>query len=183
MEVILNAIENACISGVPFVGVLAALTIPDIAGAVDNPGTRSQARYAQWVDSHFLPHAPAYREHGLDGFAFYALRCKLLHEGLTDPSKAPAAQSSAVGSQKRLVAFNFGPGLVMHLCSATNATGDSWTILRAETFCNDLTRAARAWMHLRRSDAAAAVRLAALVDIRTDVPPLSAGIPLICAAL
>ena len=183
MEFILDAIDSASRQGQCYPAVVTALTVPDIAGAVDSPGAGSQARYAKWIDGWFSPRFPMYAEHHVDGVALYALRCKLLHEGLSDPSQAPAASKSAAASHKRLIAFNVGPNISMHLCTTSDAAGASWTILRAETFCSDITFAARDWIATRKSDPAAMQMLKTLVDIRTDVPPLSRGVPLICAAL
>jgi hypothetical protein len=183
MEFILDAIDSASRDGQCFPALVTALTVPDIAGAVDSPGVRSQARYVKWIEEWFSPRFPNYAEHHIDGVAFYALRCKLLHEGLSDPSQAPAANKSPAALHKRLIAFNIGPRISMHLFTGSDASGDSWTILRAETFCSEMTFAARDWIAARKSDSAAMQMLQSLVDIRMDVPPLSRGVPLICAPI
>jgi hypothetical protein len=183
MEFTLDAIDSASQKGQCFPAVVTALTVPDIAGTVDSPGSGSQARYVTWINDWFSPRFPTYGEHHIDGVALYALRCKLLHEGLSDPSQASVASKSVAASHKRLIAFNIGPNISMHLCTSSDAAGDSWTILRAETFCSDITSAARDWIATRKSDPAAMQKLQTLVDIRTDVPPLSRGVPLICAAI
>ncbi len=183
MNFILDAIDRASEQGSCFPAVVTALTVPDIAGAVDAPGVGSQQRYAAWIDTWFTANCPAYAEHGVDGTALYALRCKLLHEGLSSPSQAPAAKNSLAASHKRLIAFNIGPKLSLHLCTASDAAGDSWTILRAETFCADMTTTARAWVASKSSSPIAMQALQELVDVRMNVPPLSSGVPLICAAI
>jgi hypothetical protein len=183
MEFILDAIDSASQHEQYFPAVVTALTVPDIAGAVDSPGAASQARYIKWIDGWFSPRFPQYGAHQIDGVALYALRCKLLHEGLSDPSQAPAATKSAAASHKRLIAFNVGPGISVHLATSSDSAGDSWTILRAEVFYSDVTSAARDWLAAKRSDPAAMQMLNALVDIRLDVRPLSIGVPLICAAI
>lgn len=183
MEFILDAIDSASRQGQCYPAVVTALTVPDIAGAVDSAGAGSQARYVKWIDAWSLPRFPAYMEHGIDGIALYALRCRLLHEGLSDPSQAPAASKSVAASHKRLIAFNTGPGVSMHLCTSTDGVGDSWTVIRAETFCSDITSVARDWVAARQADPAAMRILKTLVDLRMDVPPLSRGIPMICAAI
>jgi hypothetical protein len=160
MEFILKAIDSAARQGQCFPAVVTALTVPDIAGAVDSPGAGSQARYVKWVDDWFSPRFSKYLEHHIDGFALYSLRCKLLHEGLSDPSEAPAAKKSAAASHKQLIAFNVGPGISMHLCTSSDGAGDSWTILRAEAFCSDVIAAAKDWIAARQSDPAAMQTLA-----------------------
>lgn len=71
----------------------------------------------------------------------------------------------------------------MHLVSTENAAGDSRTVLRAEIFCSEIIDAARSWMEARKNDHSAMQALNELVHVRMDVPPLSRGIPLICAAI
>lgn len=182
MHFILNSIESASQQGHCLPALITALTIPDILGAIDSPGAGSQQRYAKWVNDWFSPSFPGYLQHDIDGLAIYALRCKLLHEGLTDPSQAPAARRSPA-SKKRLIAFNIGPDIVMHLLTREDAAGDSWTALRAEVFCSEIVDAARSWLKSRENNLSAMQALNALVDVRKDVPPLSQGIPLICAAI
>ncbi len=183
MQFILDSIDQAAGSGHNFPAVVTALTVPDIAGAVDFPGDGSMKRYVSWVNQWFSPKFPRYGQHGVDGVALYALRCKLLHEGRSDPSKAPASGKSKAASGKRLIAFNVGPGIFVHLCTVTDGTGASWTALRADAFCSDVTAAARRWLVAREGDTRAMSVLASLVDVRMDVPPLSQGVPLICAAV
>lgn len=71
----------------------------------------------------------------------------------------------------------------MHLCTSRDQNGDSWTILRSEIFCSDLVNVARKWVASKQNDLEAITLLNSLVDIRTNVPPLSIGVPLICAAI
>jgi hypothetical protein len=182
MHFILNAIESASRQGHCLPALITALTVPDIAGAIDSPSAGSQSRYAKWIDDWFSPRFPGYLHHDIDGLAIYALRCKLLHEGMTDPSQAQASRRSAA-SRKRLIAFNVGPEAVLHLVTSKDAAGDSRTVLRAENFCSEITDAARSWMEARKNDLSAMQALNALVDVRMDVPSLSRGVPLICAAI
>lgn len=182
MEFILDAIDRASRQGQCFPAVVTALTVPDIAGTVDSPGAGSQTRYVTWIDAWFSPRFRDYVDHGIDGFAFYALRCKLLHEGLSDPSKATAARKSVAASHKRLIAFNVQAGGSLHLITKTDASGDTWTILDAENFCSDIISAARNWVTTRKSDLAAMQRINNLVDVRTATP-VSSGFSVICAAI
>jgi hypothetical protein len=183
MDFILDASESTSRHGHSFPALGTALTVPDIAGAVDSPGTGSQSRYAKWIDDWFCLSFPDYVKHHIDGFGLYALRCKLLHEGLTDPSKAPAAARSSAAADKRLIAFNVGPEISMHRCTSADTSGETWTVLRAETFCEEIVTAARTWLAARKADPVAMNRLQSLVDVRLAVPPISRGVPLICATI
>ena len=131
---LLEAIERASQQGHCFPAVVTALIVPDIAGAVDLPGAKTRARYVEWIEKWFAPKFSEYARHDIDGVGLYALRCKLLHEGLSDPSGAPAAHQSAAAAHKRLIAFNVDPVISMHLCTKTDANGQTWTVLRAEIF-------------------------------------------------
>lgn len=183
MDFILDAIERASQQGHCFPAVVTALIVPDIAGTVDAPGAMSQVRYVEWVEKWFAPRFPEYAKHDIDGVGLYALRCKLLHEGLSDPSRAPAATQSAAATRKRLIAFNVDPVISMHLCTKTDANGETWTVLRAENFCEEIISAARNWIAVRRTDLAAMAKLQSLVDVRSAVSPLSRGVRLIYASI
>jgi hypothetical protein len=183
MDFILDAIERASQQGHCFPAVVTALIVPDIAGAVDSPGAGCQSRYVEWVEKWFAPRFPDYAKHDIDGVGLYALRCKLLHEGLSDPSRAPAATQSAAATRKRLIAFNVDPVISMHLCTKTDANGETWTVLGAETFCKGIIEVARSWLAARKTEPAAMARLQSLVDVRSDVSPLSHGVQLIHASI
>lgn len=183
MEFVLQSVEHAARTGSHLAAVVTALTIPDIAGAVETPGEGSKKRYADWIDKWFVSSFPSYTQHHIDGLAMYSLRCKLLHEGLSSPSDAPAAAGSHAASHKRLIAFNVGGNIVMHLVTSKDKQGDTWTALNTQKFCGEMIIAAQKWMASKSGDAVAMDRLRALVDVRMNVPPISVGVPLICAAI
>ena len=182
MEFLLKSIMHASQSGCHLPAVVTALTVPDIAAAVD-AGLTNRKYYAEWVDKWFVPAFPGYTKHGIDGLALYSLRCKLLHEGLSSPSLASAAQGSSAAARKKLIAFNVAGNMFVHLITSKDAKGDSWTGLDARRFCEEMVSAGRNWMTSRANDPAAIQRLSTLVDIRMDVPPISSGIPMMCAAI
>lgn len=174
MDYLPESIENASKT------VITSLTVSDIAAAVDK-GRTSRNDYASWVDVWFVKAFPTYTKHGIDGLALYPLRRKLLHEGLSSPSEAPAAQGSTGASHEKLIAFNIAENVRLHWGTCKDPSGDTWTVLDARSFCDEMVTAARNWMATR--DAPALERLAALVDVRWEVPPLLSGIPVICAAI
>ena len=77
MHFILNAIESAVQQGQYLPALVTALTVPDIAGAIDSSSAGSQSRYAKWIDDWFSPNFPSYLHHDIDGLAIYALRSTL----------------------------------------------------------------------------------------------------------
>jgi hypothetical protein len=101
MDLILASIERAVHSGVFFPAIVTALTVPDIAGAVESPGQGSTRRYVVWFDQFFAGSHPLYGQHGIDGAVMYGLRCKLLHEGLSSPAAAPVAAKSTMAPARK----------------------------------------------------------------------------------
>ncbi len=158
-----------------------ALTIPDIAGAVDSPGAVSQARYSNWINKFFIPKFPSYQSHDIDGFMLYALRCKLLHQGHTDPSKAVAAKKSSSKTTKRLLAFTFDSSFQIHLGSHFLADGTSYTTLYAEEFCQEICEVAREWVSIRLADPVAKQKIEELVDVRVVEMFPGLNMPALCA--
>lgn len=99
MRLLLDQLEQSLSSGNYYLSLIAALTLPDIAGALDSEnGLASGAKYKAWYEKWGRPrfmdtvlasvpdHAKEYVteiENPLDGEACYLFRCSLLHQGKT----------------------------------------------------------------------------------------------------
>jgi hypothetical protein len=99
MRLLLEQLENSINSGNYYLSLFTALTLPDIAGALDsNDGLANGAKYKAWYEKWGRPrimdtvlasapeHARPYItniENPLDGEACYLFRCSLLHQGKT----------------------------------------------------------------------------------------------------
>ena len=105
MRTLLDQVESSLGSGLYFLSLYTALTIPDIAGALrsDN-GEATGAKYAAWFEEWVRPRffeavlasvAEQHREHikqlenPLTGDACYRFRCSLLHQGSSQHPKSP----------------------------------------------------------------------------------------------
>lgn len=180
MRFMLDQIQLAAESGAIFPAVMMALTIPDIAGAVDSgSGVRSNTRYRAWLDSVFFKLHPRYSQHGIDGHCLYGVRCKLLHEALSDPSTSEASKYSEMTQRKRLVAFHCSDTSTFHLIT-TNFGSESRTLLDGKLFCSEMVAAGRKWLESKVDEPDADALIQAMVDVRMEVPGLSKGVPVIC---
>jgi len=180
MQFMLDQIKLAASAGAVFPAVVMALTIPDIAGAVDSGTTvKSNQRYREWLESNFFAANETYLEHGIDAHCIYAVRCKLLHEASSDPSSAEAAKFSENARVKTLVAFYCVPRGMYHLITLRDA-GGSRTILDGRRFCEEIVSAAEAWLASKSNDAAALALIQSMVDVRMEVPGFTKGFPIVC---
>jgi len=141
---------------------MVALTLPDIAGKIDDPQKASGARYIDWVEKYL---SPAYTNKigfsgalhkFLSGGDCYALRCAFLHEGSDDVSKQRAAQAL---EKFQLVAPR--PRMLIH----KNQAGKKLQ-LQVDVFCRDVVAAVKTWQsHIQLPDATRLARLKALAEI------------------
>ena len=93
---LLQEIQTCQEKGLIFPALFMSLSLPDLCGKIDDPNSKSKARYIKWfnkyVDPEINPLHYAFPEtkagHEFDAKACYALRCSLLHAGDTDIHKA-----------------------------------------------------------------------------------------------
>lgn len=99
MRLLLDQLEQSLNSGNYYLSLFTALTLPDIAGALDSEnglasGEKYKAWYEKWGRPRFmetvLASVPEYAkehiaeiENPLDGESCYLFRCSLLHQGKT----------------------------------------------------------------------------------------------------
>lgn len=138
-----------------------ALTMPDICGRLEAPGTGSQARYVAWYDRYLLrryqhPVGPSRTLHTfLCAADCYALRCAYLHQGEFGIEDQRAQQA--------LTNFRFTPprpGMVIHTNQMNNALQ-----LQVDVFCNDVCVAVEEWQQKASENAEIRARLAKLATI------------------
>jgi hypothetical protein len=79
---ILDQIERAKNAGLYYAALFSALSIPDIAGALDSSDGRAKPeRFAAWFDTYVGPKYVTPRGQTLLGNDCYYFRCALLHQG------------------------------------------------------------------------------------------------------
>lgn len=164
MKHLTDAVEDAVKASNWYAALTVALTLPDIAGWVDDPRIKSQARYAAWVEAHLSPTYTSHVGHArelhkfLSGDDCYALRCAFLHEGRDDTSEQRAADA--------LTRFLFTaprPGLTLH----RNQSGTKLQ-LQVDLFCREMCTAVRTWLTtIGPTDVDRASRLAQLATIQS----------------
>jgi hypothetical protein len=135
LEDLLTQVDQAAAAGLYFVGLQTALTIPDIASALEaKDGVTNRRLYRAWFTKWaqpFFPPAgpPGHQVPTLTAERCYWFRCSLLHQATTELPDADIAR----------ILFVEGGG-VFHLNLMNNVLN-----LDLRTFCNSMTQAARNW--------------------------------------
>jgi hypothetical protein len=168
VEALLDQIDRASGARLYFVALQAALTVPDICGALgSSDGIATRDRYISWFDGNV---ASAYRIGTtifLTGEACYYYRCAVLHQG--------RASHPRLGYSRVLFLEPKSNGVLMHL----NVLNDALSI-DVQSFCGDITRAARLWLDQNKSISIVAANLSESIR-RHDggYPPYIEGVPVI----
>ncbi|MBA7504750.1 hypothetical protein ES706_03404 [subsurface metagenome] len=90
MKQLIDSVESSIKAENWYAALILTLTLPDIAGKIDNPNSASNSRYAAWFDKYVGEKYKAKIgadkvEHiFLSGNDCYALRCSFLHEGKSE---------------------------------------------------------------------------------------------------
>lgn len=135
LEDLLTQIDQAAAAGLYFVALQTALTIPDIASALEAKDgvtnrTLYRAWFTKWAQPLFTPVGPpGHQVPTLTAERCYWFRCSLLHQATTEHPDADIAR----------ILFIEGGG-VFHL----NVFNDVLN-LDLRSFCNSMTQAARTW--------------------------------------
>lgn len=140
MEQLFLQIEMSCDRGLYLVGLQAALTVPDICGALAAPdGVAGAARYKKWFDENIASGYPGPDgKPQFTGEACWAFRCGLLHQGRVAHRK--------LGYSKVLFVEPSGFPGALH----GNVIKDAFNI-DVRIFCNVMARTGRAWIDARRA--------------------------------
>lgn len=155
MRALIDQLEQSLASRQYFLTLFTALTIPDIAGALDAPdglanGQRYTSWYENWVRPQFaeatlasLPSSlpPDQREYIkkelqkplMDGEACYRFRCSLLHQGTTQHPKS--AFSRIIFIEPHTTTNK------IHNCIINDAL-----CIDLMLFCSEVIAGARAWL-------------------------------------
>lgn len=140
MEKLIESIESSLEASSWYAALIAAITLPDIAGKIEYP--TSHTRYGNWFDTYVGREYEGF----LAGTDCYALRCSLLHEGVSRISHQRA--------QEVLDDFQFiiPPENGMMHCNLIAKIDSNGAIqgavlqLQVDIFCRDLVSGIRAWL-------------------------------------
>tara|TARA_R100000655_G_scaffold56192_1_gene94331 strand:+ start:3386 stop:3898 length:513 start_codon:yes stop_codon:yes gene_type:complete len=142
-----------------------ALTLPDMAGAVESPKVNAAQRYAQWFDTWV---GPKYRTNVLSGqHAYfsgadcYTLRCAMFYQGLEADDGRRRYKSDAH------YRYHFTQ------IAAEHCTHKSMVLqLHVDRFCRDVSEGCEAWLKSIKNDArkSAVLKRSLTVDARSVTP-------------
>lgn len=147
----LDEIDQTVDAGLRFAGILAALTVPDICGALEAPEDRVGERYARWYDSNAGGLCKF-----LNGAQCYRLRCGMVHQG--------RARDKALGYDR--VAFTWNG----NHCNVIKIGDFRYLNLGVTEFVKGLTGAARAWLVAKSSDPIVVANLDLMLQTRAALP-------------
>jgi len=162
VRALVDQLEQSLASGQYFLSLFTALTLPDIAAALDAPdGTANGQRYASWYDKWVRPQfaeailallppsMPAeereYVKQGLkqpplDGDACYRFRCSLLHQGTTQHPKSPFSRIIFVEPHATTN--------TIHNCIMNDAL-----CIDLQSFCREVIAGVRTWLnHVEKTE-------------------------------
>lgn len=134
----LEQIEKCVEQGFYYVAIMACLTIPDIAGAIDSDtweATKSQ--YKDWFDEYAAQKYQSFGEHHLTGEICYFLRCSMLHQGTVQHKEVKKKYADILFCQFPQVQSSVNP-LFM--------TEDEVLLIEPKTFCTNMVYAAYDWL-------------------------------------
>lgn len=149
MRTLVDQLERSLSSGNYFLSLFTALSLPDIAGALDSAnGEASRKKYAQWYEKWVRPrcrekvvaempeqsraYVPA-DLNPLDGDACYQFRCSLIHQGTTSHRKSPFSRIMFIE-----------PGATSNIVHYGQMNDALWIDLRL--FCGEVIAGVRLWL-------------------------------------
>ncbi|MFG6573935.1 hypothetical protein ACGYLO_20435 [Sulfitobacter sp. 1A13353] len=145
MEVYLKSLEQCIEAGNWPAALCLALSLPDMAGTVENPNGEPRQRYMDWFNDWI---GPKYRtqllmgqQTFLSGADCYGLRCAVLYQG-QDASEARHRHNVNIFERFRFT-----------ISKADHCVRKSHNFhLNAERFCRDLMEGCEAWLKSARRD-------------------------------
>ena len=130
MENLLTQIESGLEASLYYISLFAALTIPDICGAISSQdGESTRQKYADWFDEYVAEKYNGF----LSGENCYRFRCSLLHQGSSQNPKNKYVRVLFIEPTATTGTFH------------NNIINDALNI-DVRIFCSDIVRGARVWL-------------------------------------
>ena len=163
MQLILNEIDHAIDSGLYYLGLASALTLPDICAALESAnGQTTKSLFIEWYDKNM-----ATRFHHLTANDFYSLRCGVIHQGKMGHAKM---QYSRV-----LFTIPNSQNNIFH----DNVINDALN-LDVTIFCRDIVDCVKTWLIANSNHPNIIKNLPLTVQPRPQgLAPYMVGMPLI----
>ncbi len=161
MEEMIRQIRAASKAGLYYLGLLGALTLPDIcAGLASDDGKTTASRYKAWLREN-VPDQAA----GAD--LIYGLRCSLLHQGRAFPHGGHYP-----------MAFTIGDSGLHNLSTEVEGDRVGWTHL--DLFVDEVTEGAERWLRQFGNTATVRRNVERFARLRPEgLPPHVLGVPVI----
>lgn len=189
MRALVDQLEQSLASGQYFLSLFTALTLPDMAAALDAPdGLANGQRYALWYEKWVRPQfgeailalLPAslpleereyvkkgLQEPPLDGDACYRFRCSLLHQGTTQHLKSSFSRIIFVEPHSTTTKI--------HNCIINDAL-----CIDLQSFCHEVIAGVRAWLSQAENTGLFKANYEKFVRRHPDgLKPYIAGVPVV----
>jgi hypothetical protein len=173
MEVILKQVEDALNSGLYYLAVVIALTLPDICAALESDsGAAHHSKYKQWY-AKWLQHK--YPMIGQDDI--YALRCGLNHRG---KARAKDGHSFGFDSVVFVIPHVSAQSVASWHTQVSERDGTRVLALDVALFCHDIIHSVERWYDEKHADPNVAASISRVLRFRPDgLPPHFVGMPVI----
>lgn len=141
MDTLVAQIRTAMTARLYYVALQSALTIPDIAGALNSENRWStKRRYEEWFDKWVRPVflKKRNRENPLTGEQCYVFRCSMLHQG---------ASHRGDSAYKRIMFIEPGhPNYQMHYVKLGSENPESALLIQLDEFIDEMVVGCEAWL-------------------------------------
>jgi hypothetical protein len=133
---LLVEIENSISAELFRIALFTALTIPDIAGALDSDGHATPKRYVRWFDTYVAQKYLAFGRQYLTGADCYQYRCALLHQGQALNPKSQFSRSVFLFAKQDNIAY----------CGTFTFDDGRSLAIDIPVFCRNIVRSAWVWL-------------------------------------
>jgi len=134
---LLAQIENGVGNKMHHMALFAALTIPDIGGAVDSEnGEANGEKYTAWFDSYVAPKYNAWGKQYLTGRDCYLYRCVMLHQGRSHAPKGSYSKTVFLKAKQVNIAY----------CGAFTVDDGNTLCVDVPRFCHNIVYSAYDWL-------------------------------------
>lgn len=167
MRELINQVKEALDSGLYYLALYVALTLPDILGALQSSnGWATSEKYKEWFDEYVAPKYTVRGESTLDGEICYDLRCSILHQGQINVDDDDFSRVIFAEPEK---------GITIH----NNVLNEALQI-DVEEFCRDVIDGAEQWIDENEDDEKVQENYENYISRHPNgLPPYISGVPVI----
>jgi hypothetical protein len=156
LEQIASDIQKAIDADLPYLAVIATLTIPDLCSACETyPPYTVGERYKAWVENYLVGKIPLFTADDC-----YRLRCGVIHQG----------NFGRPDARYDMVIYSYGGGTIHGGSITCETSEDSKTILplSVQAFFEAMLGAAKAWYLAKKGDVVVEQNLSNIIQRRPE---------------